>query len=64
MKEISLDRARELLGDYNISDEELEKIISKLRLFGNNLYSIHITGKEKQTGNYSDSKRKNIKDAA
>jgi hypothetical protein len=63
MREISLERARELLGDNDISDEELTKIISDLRLFGNILYSIHIAGKEKQIENNSGN-GKNVKDAA
>ncbi|MBS1634315.1 MAG: hypothetical protein JST26_00235 [Bacteroidetes bacterium] len=48
IKEVTLERARELLKNKNIGDEELTKLMSNLRAFCRILIDIHQTHEKKK----------------
>jgi hypothetical protein len=41
IKEISLERARELIGDKDMSEEQLQKILNKIKVFCNVAYQLY-----------------------
>ena len=41
IKEITLERARELIGNKDISEEQLKKILDKLKVFCNVAYQLY-----------------------
>jgi hypothetical protein len=47
-KDISLEKARELLGDASIPDAELVQIIADLKLFCGIICAVHSLQKEKE----------------
>ena len=66
-KHISLERARELLGDAAISDEELIEIINNLKQFCGIICAVYKQEKKesKETENKkSEDRQKGVKDAA
>ena len=46
-EELSLDKAHEILGDTQISDEELNKIIQSVRIFCKIAYELYAEQQEK-----------------
>ena len=56
-KHISLDRAREVLGDDAISDEELIEVMNNLKQFCGIICAVYKQEKKKET-------QKGVKDAA
>lgn len=53
-EELTLEKARELLGDNDISDEKLEKIINSIKVFCKVAYELYSEEQNQKVNNETD----------